>query len=84
MQATELGDADIGILVGGLPTVRTALGTAQTAVTSHQATLTRIRTEVDDLRNRYQQQQTAFETAEHDFLQLGLRLDDAAAAERQQ
>ncbi|MET0966140.1 MAG: hypothetical protein ABWZ02_07075, partial [Nakamurella sp.] len=83
MQATALADADIGILIGGLPTVRTALDTAQTAVSTHQATLTRIRGEIDDLRSRYLQQDRIFDAAERDYIANSTRTDSAAVNQRE-
>ena len=69
MQAADLADADIGTLMAGLPTIRTALGAAHTALTTHQATLGRIRAEIDDLESRFRQQAHVWESANHDYQQ---------------
>ena len=82
MQATDLADADIGTLITGLPTVRTALTSAGTAVTTHHATLTRIRLQVDELRAALHRQENALEMAQQDYHQLEQR-DDAAAVAQQ-
>ena len=77
MQAADLADADIGTLMAGLPMVRTALGAAHTALTTHQATLSRIRADIDDLETRFRQQTQVWESANHDYRQLTATAGDA-------
>ena len=72
--ATELADADIGVLAAGLPVVRSSLGTAQAAVLTHRGTLARIRADVDELRIRSLQ-------AEH-ALRGGQRNEERAVVAR--
>ena len=83
MAATDIADADIATLVNGLPTVRAALDKAHTAVSTHQSTLTRIRSEVDDLRTRYRQQDRIFDDAERDYIANSTRTDPAAVNQRE-
>ncbi|MET0966652.1 MAG: hypothetical protein ABWZ02_09665 [Nakamurella sp.] len=78
MQASDLADADIGVLVDGLPIVRSALDSARTAITTQQTTLTRIRGEIDELKVRYRQQAAAIESATSDLAQLSTRTDPMA------
>ena len=77
MQAADLADADIGTLMAGLPMVRTALGAAHTALTTHQATLSRIRADIDDLETRFRQQTQVLESVNHDYRQLTATAGDA-------
>jgi hypothetical protein len=82
MQATDLADADIGTLVSGLPTVRSALTGAQSAVVIHQAELVRIRREIDELQAQSRRQQNAYEAAAEDYRRLE-QSDNPAAVEKQ-
>ncbi len=62
-QATDLADADVGVLVAGLTAVRSTLDTASAALLSHRGTLTRIRADVDELRTRFLRAEDAFGSA---------------------
>ena len=74
-QATELADADIGVLATGLPTVRSRLDTARAAVLTHRGTLARIRADVDELRIRSLQAEHAIAAAQAQVDDLSARTD---------
>ena len=74
-QATELADADIGVLATGLPMVRSRVDAAQGAVLTHRGTLTRIRADVDELRIRFLQAEHAVVTTDGQLNDLAERTD---------
>lgn len=51
--ASDLCDADIGVLANGLPTIASRLATAQAAVTAYHDDMSAGRREVDDIRVRW-------------------------------
>jgi len=74
-QATEVADADIGVLATGLPTVRSRLDTARAAVLTHRGTLARIRADVDELRIRSLRAEHAIAAAQAQVDDLSARTD---------